>query len=250
MTDFTLKGVGLLAQLSDEAIEELNRRCAWRRYAPGELILDRDDPSTPVYFLTRGEVRIVIFTGAGKQVSLGEIRAGGHFGELAALDGRPRSASVVALTRATVATMQANVFLDLLRRYPEIDLALLRQLAIWVRSASTRVMELSTLDTRRRIGAELVRLTETRLRADKGAVISPPPLHADLAARVGARREAVTREINHLSRMGLLHRRRGAWEIPDIERLARMIDTSSAGAIGDAGIADTFGPDKQHASDL
>jgi Crp-like helix-turn-helix domain len=98
----------------------------------------------------------------------------------------------------------------------------LGQLGEWVRALSTRVYEFSALKVESRMCAELLRLAETRLRVDNRAIISPPPMHADLASRIGTRREAVTRAINRLSRQGIVVRRRGAWEVADMARLTAL----------------------------
>jgi CRP-like cAMP-binding protein len=74
-------------------------RCIWRRFDANEILVDFDDASTDVYLLASGEVRILNRTQSGKEVILGEMRAGEFFGELAAIDGVSRSANVTALTR-------------------------------------------------------------------------------------------------------------------------------------------------------
>src|SRR6476659_7702009 len=79
-------------------------RCHWRRFDTDEILVDFEDPSTDVYFIVSGEVRILIRTQAGKEVILGEMRGGQFFGELAAIDGVARSANVTALTRGEVCT--------------------------------------------------------------------------------------------------------------------------------------------------
>ena len=80
----------------DLAPYETRVRC--RYFQPGEVLVDFDDESTDVYFVISGDVRVLIRTRSGKEVILGEIRAGALFGELAALDGIRRSANVTALT--------------------------------------------------------------------------------------------------------------------------------------------------------
>jgi DNA-binding MarR family transcriptional regulator len=77
---------------------------------------------------------------------------------------------------------------------------------------------------RRRIYAELLRLGRKARKDDVASVISPPPTHAELAARVSSHREAVTRELNRLETEGFLERRRGAIVILDRERLAKLLE--------------------------
>jgi signal-transduction protein with cAMP-binding, CBS, and nucleotidyltransferase domain len=64
----SLKGIAIFADLSPEAIEQIERRCTWKRYAPGEPILDYLDAAADVFFLTLGEVRVTIYSSSGKAV--------------------------------------------------------------------------------------------------------------------------------------------------------------------------------------
>src|SRR5262245_16454393 len=110
----SLKGIAIFAGLSPEAIEQIERRCTWKHYAPGEPILDYLDASDDVFFLTLGEVRVTIYSSSGKAVSFREMPAGEIFGEFPALDGGSRSASVEAHTNCLVASMSGASFRELL----------------------------------------------------------------------------------------------------------------------------------------
>src|SRR5262245_47443299 len=101
----SLKGIAIFAGLSPEAIEQIERYCTWKRYAPGEPILDYLDASDDVFFLVVGEVRVTISSSAGKAVSFREMPAGEIFGEFPALDGGPRSACVGPHTNCRGASM-------------------------------------------------------------------------------------------------------------------------------------------------
>src|SRR5262245_51489588 len=69
----TLKAIVAFAELSPDAIERIERRCAWKHYSPGEPILDYLDKSDDVFFLALGEVRVTIYSTAGKAVSFREL---------------------------------------------------------------------------------------------------------------------------------------------------------------------------------
>jgi CRP-like cAMP-binding protein len=120
--------------------------------------------------------------------------------------------------------MPASVFRQVVHEHPDVCDRLLVLLASQIRMLANRVNEFATLDVRARIRAELLRLSRPSHGASRHAVISPPPTHAELAARVGSRREAVTRELNSLERAGLLERRRGALVLLDPMRLATLIE--------------------------
>jgi CRP/FNR family transcriptional regulator, cyclic AMP receptor protein len=220
----TLARIPLFKSLPSEAIERLDSRCIWRRACANECILDYRDGGADVYFAVQGHVRVMIRTSFGKESILRDIKDGEFFGELAAIDGQARSATIVAVTDTIIARMSPTVFREMVHRYPEVCDQLLLLLASQVRMLANRVTEFSALDVRARIHAELLRLSRPARPGDKHAVISPPPTHAELAARVSTHREAVTRELNRLKKVGLLERRRGALVLLDRAQLASLID--------------------------
>lgn len=193
-------------------------RCVWRRFDTDEILVDFDDTSTDVYFLASGEVRILIRTQSGKEVILGEMRGGQFFGELAAIDGVARSANVTALTRGELCMMPAGVFREVVFAVPAVGDRLLRLLTKRVRELNARLMEHAVLDLRHRLYSELLRLSTPRSGSDGERVVTPPPYHHVLAARIGCRREQVTREFTMMAADGLVDRTRGALVIrrPDL----------------------------------
>jgi CRP-like cAMP-binding protein len=114
-----------------------------------------------------------------------------------------------------------------LHKYPDACDQLLALLAGQVRRLSNRVNEYSTLDVRHRIYAELLRLARPQPGRPEQGLISPPPAHGEIAARVSTRREAVAREVKALERTGLVERRRGAIVLTDTGRLRRLLEEAS-----------------------
>src|ERR1700726_1823996 len=106
----TLAQISFFKDITDIEFERFDRRCAWKRYEDGEVIVDFEDASSDVYFIITGEVRVLIRTAAGKEIILNELRSGEFFGEYAAIDGVKRSANVTALTKADLCIMPATVF--------------------------------------------------------------------------------------------------------------------------------------------
>jgi CRP/FNR family cyclic AMP-dependent transcriptional regulator len=219
----TLAKVPLFRSLAADAIAALDTQCSWRRAPAGQWIIDYQDASSDVFFVVSGTVRVVIQS-AGREVLLRQINAGELFGELAAIDNAPRSSGIVAMTDVTVARMSAAVFRATLHAHPDVCDQLLALLVGQIRMLANRVNEFSTLDVRHRIHAELLRLSRTEAADPARAIISPPPVHAEIAARVSTRREAVARELKALERDRLIERRRGAIVLTDVDRLRRMIN--------------------------
>ncbi len=222
----TLARTELLTDVPENRIATLNQRCVWRRFEPEQVILNLNDKTTDVYFIIRGEVRVTVFSQTGRKVIMRDLKSGDQFGEYAAIDGEPRSASIVALTRTLVAQMPATIFLDLLSDFPSISMKVMTSMVDVIRSLNERVVEFSTLGVRNRIHAELLRLARDGRIIDGAGRISPPPTHAEIAARISTHREAVTRELKKLEREGLVERTRGSIVILDIEEFEKMISES------------------------
>ena len=190
--------------------EKFDRRVSWRRCDDGETLVDFEDQSTDVYFIVTGEVRVLLRTAAGKEVILAELKAGEFFGELAAIDGIPRSANVTALTRADLCIMPADVFREILFTSNAACDKVLRLLAHRVRDGNTRLAEMSIFDLRHRLYSELLRLSHPRPGQPGMSAVTPPPFHHVMAARIGCRREQVTRELSTMVGEGLVEKTRGA----------------------------------------
>lgn len=203
--------IPLFGGLDAEEIRRLDTRCGWRRLPAGHWILDHGEAGTDVVFLAHGKARVLIRDVSGSDVILRDIAEGTYVGELAAIDGGPRSAGILAITDVVVARMPASVFREAIHRHPSVADGVLAGLAARVRALALRVDESARLGAGERVLAELVRLSRPGRGPDEGlAVVSPPPTHGELAARIGVRRETVAREFGRLAREGRLRKRTGA----------------------------------------
>lgn len=146
---------------------------------------------------------------------------------MAALDLQPRSAGIVAVTDPVLAQMSAALFRRAIQEHSDVCDQLLSVLVGQIRSLANRTRETTGLSGRQRLRAELLRLARPVRDSQSQPVISPPPTHAELAARIGSHREAVTRELSAMEQAGLITRRRGAIALLDAKRLQRMVDQAS-----------------------
>ena len=168
---------------------------------------------------------------SGRETILRDINAGAFFGELAAIDGQRRSAGILAITDATIAKMTAATFLETVTSHADVCLQLLRLVTGQVRMLANRINEFTTLGIRDRLYLELLRLSRADRDNAQQAIVSPPPLHADLAGRISTRRETVTKELSAMERDGLVRRSRGALVLLDVPRLIGMIDEDKAALV-------------------
>lgn len=220
----TLAGVALFRDLSDEDRQRIEARCKWRDYKPQEQIIDFQDDSRDVYFITKGVARVVNFSMSGREIAFDDLKEGAVFGELAAVDGEPRSANVVAVVNTTVGIMHPTVFRGVLEDYPAVSMTLMIRLTQMVRMSVERIMDLSTLGANNRVYAELLRLAKASVADDGSARVNPIPIHADLASRVSTTRETVARVMSDLSRKGLVRREGNVLILTDTERLTDMVE--------------------------
>lgn len=195
-----------------------------RRYAEGQHVVHHNDSGADVYFVARGSVRATVYSATGKEITYRELGPGTMFGELSAIDGRPRSMHVVALENSLILSLAERDFQTILRQHPAVVDFTLRQLATMIRHLSGRVLEFSTLPVKGRLYAELLRLANALATTDDSALIAAAPTHAQLASRISTHREAVTRELNELDRLGIVERRGTALVLRDLPRLRRMLE--------------------------
>jgi CRP/FNR family cyclic AMP-dependent transcriptional regulator len=223
----TLAYIPLFRSLDAPALQRVERVCTWRRVLAKAWAVDEKAPGTDVFFVVSGHLRVVV-TIAGRETILRDIQSGEFFGELAAIDVKPRSAGIVAIADSVLACMPAPVFRQAIHEHPDVCDQVLAVLAGQIRSLANRTSEISSLTMKHRLWAELTRLARPGSGVPHLPVVSPPPTHAELAARVSSHREAVTRELSALARAGLIARRRGAIVLLDAERLNRMVLDASA----------------------
>ncbi len=220
----TLAQIPFFKDAPDVDFAKFDRRCGWKKYDEGEVIIDYEDDTSDVYFILTGEVRVLIRTASGKEVILAETRAGQYFGELAGIDGAPRTANVSALTRAELCIVPSSVFREILFTSRSCCDKVLRLLTMRVRELDARLAEHSIFDLKHRLYAELLRLSTPRAGHAGQRIVSPPPFHHVVAARIGCRREQVTRELSSLASEGVIEKSRGGLVVLKPQTLQSRID--------------------------
>ena len=213
----------ILAGLGDAVIERFAESCVWRQYDAGEQMVGYQDSSTDVYFLLVGKARAIVHSSEGKAVVYVDLKPGDMFGEIAAIDRKPRSASIEALEKCTIASLSADHFERFMLSAPSVAIATLRHVVANVRRLSDRVFEFSTLAVQNRIHAELLRLASETGQRHPEVVLSPAPSLSDIANRISTHREAVSRELSRLATIGVLRRDGSNLTITNFEKLAALV---------------------------
>ena len=217
-----LANIDLLAALDDADLRNLERRCRWRRYGSGEQILDKDSNDRDVYFVAEGSVQVVNYSLTGREIALARVPCGGYFGELSAIDGEPRSASVVAVENCLLGSLAPSLFIDQIVGHPKLGVHVLNRLAGIIRSCDERIMDLSTLGAVQRVYLQVLRLAEESPANPGQYLIKAMPTHKAIAAMASTTRETVARSVSQLVSSGIIERKGRVVYIRDKERLEKL----------------------------
>lgn len=163
-----------------------------------QVIVSPDMPSNDVFYVLSGEFEVTTYSERGKIVFYRIIGPGDLFGELAAIDDRPRSATVAALGEGQLIRIAGADFKHVMESSPDAAMWLVRRHTALIRSLTARLYQQIAYDVATRILAELIRLAQVAGVASNRAHILRFPPHHVLATRLGTTREAVTRELNYL----------------------------------------------------
>mgnify|MGYP001805857636 CR=1 FL=1 len=222
-----LAALPLLEGLPLQAVLTLEQACRWLRVAAGVVVVRHDDPDDDaVYFLISGGARIFFrMPHQEREVNFAVVGAGDMFGELAAIDGLGRSASVMTTEETVLAACPRPVFLEALQRWPQLTFRVLLKFARMIRHSDQQIMRLAALPAIQRVYLELLRLAVPDVSGDGTWVITPAPLHKDIANWAGTTTDVVGRAVGQLMRADLLRRHGPGLQIIDrlrVEMLAHV----------------------------
>ncbi|MBF0356064.1 MAG: Crp/Fnr family transcriptional regulator [Alphaproteobacteria bacterium] len=220
-----LKVVTLLDGLTDSELTEIEQLCHWHQLGADSIVFDKESDTLEVYFLIEGSVRVLSYSPYAREkreVTLANFVAGEYFGELAALDGKPRSAKVVTSEPSILASLEGPAFREAMIRFPKLALRVTLRLADIIRRLDSRVTELSTLSEPERVFTELLHLAKPDSKKPGQYLISEMPKHKDLASWTGTSTEIVAQVVGELAREGILERRHLGMVVRDYERLRLM----------------------------
>lgn len=199
-----LKRDSAFASCPDAVIDDILRRGHVQRFARGETVCRQGDPGDSLMIVLSGSLKVTNVTTEARDVVLGFMKPGALLGEVAALDGRERTASVVTLEPVEVVTIYRRDLLPILRQSPESMLALLEGVCARLRS-TINLVESYALETEARVASCLVRLLdEYGAKADGGTAIDLKLTQRDLGSHLGLTRETVSRTLGEFREQGLL----------------------------------------------
>jgi CRP/FNR family transcriptional regulator, cyclic AMP receptor protein len=209
-----LKQTNLFAQLSDADLACIARDLVARRYGEGEIIFHEGDAGQMLYIVGSGQVRIFVNGLDGSETSVIVFgRPGELFGELAVIDGLPRSATAVSLDQTILYTINREQFRDHMRRSPQLALNFMQELSQRVRYNTRQMDSLVTLPVPARLARKLVELAQEygRLTTNpvQGVHIDLALTQSQLASLIGASRESTNKSLRDFQRRRWVHLTQG-----------------------------------------
>jgi CRP/FNR family cyclic AMP-dependent transcriptional regulator len=198
-----------LSALTDDERAEFVAAGRLRRFAKGEAIFHEGDDAGGVIAVVSGRVKISVSGAAGREVVLRFAGAGELTGELSAIAGGPRTATVSAVDRVEAIAMRTGEFQRFIADHPRVAPIVYQRLAILLAAADRQLADFATRDVTARIAGRLVELAETSGEPGPTGVRITLGLSQDeLGAWAGASREAVARSLHLLRELGWIETRR------------------------------------------
>jgi CRP/FNR family cyclic AMP-dependent transcriptional regulator len=197
----SLRQVPLFSCLSEEELASLQARLVRRKFPKNTVVISEGDDSSSLYLIEKGRVWVTRDHESGREVVLATLGAGEFFGEMALIEGSPRSANVVTREPTEVAMVRRPDFQELLAKSPSLALNLMRGLCSRLRNASTNIESLALLDVYGRVARLLIEMSTT---VDGMNVIAEPLTHKEIANMVGSSREMVSRIMKDLTTGGYI----------------------------------------------
>ena len=212
-----------LAMLEPEDAAELRARGGTRRFRAGQALMHEGQVGEELMILLAGRAKVTCTTAEGKEIVLAFRQPGDLLGELAVLDDRPRSSSVVALEPAEALVLAASEFRAAVESRPRIALELLRMLSRRFRDADRKRIEFAASQTLGRVAGRLVELAERYGEpTERGVIIDLPISQEELAGWTGSSREAVAKALHTLRELGLVITERRRIIVCDLDGLTRQ----------------------------
>ncbi|MBZ0264657.1 Crp/Fnr family transcriptional regulator [bacterium] len=218
-----LKNIPLFNGLDDIDLKRIAELMVTKRYKKNNLIIFEDDLGSNLFFIKSGRVKISGISDEGGEAIFSILAEGEFFGELSLIDGLPRSATVTSIEDVELWVLHRGDFLEMLERYPQVSITLLKELARRIRRSDMQIKSLSLKDARGRVASTLIRLAEDIgvIRGGK-VVINELPLQRDLASIAGTSRETISRVIKKFEEEHHLVKMDNSLIFNDFDRFRRL----------------------------
>lgn len=216
-----LATVPLLSRIEPPELQRLADLTRERHFAKGSVVIFRGDPGDALYIVQKGTVKVVLTGEDGRDVILGVLGVGEHFGELSLIDEQPRSAHVIAMEDTVLVVLRREDFRRRVETSPTIAWSLLVELSRRLRAADGKIGGLVLLD----VPGRVARLLLDMAAESGGDTVKKPVTHQTIAQMIGASRESVSRAMSEFQETGLVrveHRTISVADRAGLERRAQV----------------------------
>lgn len=215
----------LFSGCESAVLKAVASRLRVRRFRRNEVIFHQGDAGDSLHIIASGSVKIVLPSAEGDEAIIATLHSPDFFGELALLDGQPRSATATAIEPTETLALSRSVFMELLNAHSELRDALLAALVTELRRLTGHVEELHFLDLAGRLARRLVQVAgETRPSATGEVTLDWPYTQSDLAAMIGGTRQSVNKLLGGLIAEGMVRIERETLVITDLSALAQRAE--------------------------
>ncbi len=225
-----LSKIELLKNINDKDLNDLSNNASILNYNSAEQIIDRNAQNKDIFFVISGSVRVVNYSNSGREIAFAKFTEGDYFGEISAIDGKPRSANVVAIENCVLISVKRESFIDLLHRNSKISFLILKRFTEIIRISDERIMDLSTLRAVQRVYVELLRRTDKDVAVPELWVIRPMPSHSLIASLAGTTRETVARVLSNLTDAKIVEKKSKALYIRNKNKLEQLAEITNSQA--------------------
>ncbi len=218
-------GHSLLDRLEPHELDKLMRFARLERHGPGEVIFRKGDPGLSMMTVLSGRIKVSSSSPEGKELVLAVLAQGEILGEMAILEGKPRSADATALEATELLLLDRRDFIPFLERNPKICIRMLALLSDRLRRTSELLEDRAFLSLPARLAKTLLDLARSQGRElEDGVRIDFTMSQRNLGALLGASRESVNKQLAAWRNEGLIDMRRGFVVITRPQELARLIE--------------------------
>jgi len=200
MNDAALKNVSLFEGLEESTLRAIASHAVTRTFPKNAILISEGDHSDALYVILSGRVKIYYSDEDGKEIVLSTLGPDGYFGELALIDGEPRSASVMTLESTRMLIIARRDFMQYLSSEPVIALNLLKVVVRKLRRETEQVKNLALMD----VYGRTAKLLLERAEEQEGRWVVERLTHREIADRIGASREMIGRIFKELKRGGYI----------------------------------------------
>ncbi len=218
-----LKFVPIFSELDDNTLEQISKLGIRKNFVKDAVVLFEHETGSALFVIVNGKVKVSRVSDDGKEVILTILSESDFFGEMAILDGLSRSANVTAMEDSELFIIQRNDFLALLKKHPEIAIALLQELTQRLRSADMKIKSLSLKDAEGKVATVILQLADDIGKIKQGTVeIEKLPFQHDLANMAGTSRETISRTLHSFAKKGMVELDGSRLRIIDYEKFKEL----------------------------